>query len=275
MIKDILVQLTGSEEDDVRLSFAEAIAVQFDARLLGVHLHTLPEVLDVTEPTRSAYIQTLLEESNADAATAFRKLEETFAKLGHSAELRQLHGMAPSVAVDLARMAREVDLFVGTRPYGDPQAQYRIEESVLFGSGRGCLFLPPGGTPGRSFNNILVAWDGSREAARALDEAMPFLVRAENVFVGQIVDPNQTEGDAERSFSGISAHLARYGVDTERSHVAFRSHTGEQVHEMAHQRGADLIVSGAYGHGRFIEWVFGGATRYLLRNATLPVLMAH
>ena len=275
MIKDMLVQLTGSEEDDVRLSFAHAIASTFDARLVGVHIHTLPEVLDITEPTRSAYIQTLLEESNAAANKAQTGLEARFAEFRHPADLLQLHGMAASVASELTRLARGVDLFVGTRPYGDPQALHRIEESVLFGSGRGCLFLPPGGTPLNSFETILVAWDGSREAARAVGEAMPFLTLAAKVIVGRIVDPDQTEGDAERDFSTIRSHLAQYGVDAKQSSVGFRYHTGEQIHEMAHQHGADLIVAGAYGHARFIEWAFGGATRYLLRNATLPILMAH
>ena len=218
MIKDMVVQLTGSDEDEVRLSFAHAIASQFGAQLLGVHLHTLPDVLDITEPTGSAYIQSLLEKSNADAKRRpDERLAAMFAKFGHTAELLQLHGMAASVGSDLARLAREVDLFVGTRPYGDPTAHYRIEESVLFGSGRGCLFLPPGGTPRKSFKTILVAWDGSREAARATGEAMPFLVQAEKVFVGQIVDPVQTENDAVRSLAGIRAHLERYGVTPRRA----------------------------------------------------------
>jgi nucleotide-binding universal stress UspA family protein len=275
MIKDIAVQLTGSEEDDVRLSFAQVIASHFDAHLLGVHLHTLPDILASTEPRLSGYIQTLLEESNAAADRAQEGLKGKLSRLNGSTELRRLHGLAAGVGGDLARIAREVDLFIGTRPYGDPDARYLIEEAVLFGSGRGCLFLPPGGTPQKSFKTILVAWDGSREAARALAEAMPFLQQATKVFVGQIVDGDQSESELKSASAGVLAHLERHGIRANLSQASRRSSTGEQIHEMAHQRGADLIVMGAYGHARFIEWALGGATRYLLRHSTLPVLMAH
>lgn len=275
MIKDIAVQLTGSDEDEVRLSFAQSLASRFDAHLMGTHLHTLPDILDITEPARSAYIQTLLEQSNAAYNHDHERLKGRLSKLHGSTELRRLHGMTADVGSELARLARQVDLFIGTRPYGDPEAKYRIEEAVLFGSGRGCLFLPPGGATHKAFRTILIAWDGSREAARSVAEAMPLLTEAGKVYVGQIVDPGQSLQEAEQLWAGIKAHLERYGVDAALSQVEYRSNTGEQILEMAHQKGADLIVMGAYGHSRFIEWALGGATRYLLRYSTLPLLMAH
>ncbi|MEO8756592.1 MAG: universal stress protein [Devosia sp.] len=275
MIKDILVQLTGSDEDRARLSLAQALALQFDAHLVGAHLHTLPEILDIAEPSRSAYVQTLLEDSNAAANRSYENLKETMSKESRPVEIRRLHGLSASIGLDLARLAREVDLFIGTRPYGDPAAQYRIEEAVLFGSGRGCLFLPPGGTPQKSFKTILIAWDGSREAARAVAEAMPFLMSAAKVFVGRIQDANRIGAEIDQPDAGIMLHLERHGAHAEFSDAVYRSNTGEQLHEMAHQQGADLIVTGAYGHSRFVEWAFGGVTNYLLRHSTLPVLMAH
>lgn len=275
MLKDIVVQLTGSDEDGVRLLFAQSLGSRTAAHLVGVHLHTLPDILDITDPTRSAYIQSLLEESNAVYDQAHERLKGQLSKLHGSTELRRVHGMTVDVGAELARLARQVDLFIGTRPYGDPEAKYRIEEAVLFGSGRGCLFLPPGGAPHKAFNTILIAWDGSREAARSVAEAMPLLTEATKVYVGQIVDPGQSLPEAERQFGGINAHLERYGVAATLSQVEYRSNTGEQILEMAHQKGADLVVMGAYGHSRIVEWALGGATRYLLRYSTLPLLMAH
>ena len=275
VIKDIAVQLTGSDEDEVRLQFAQSLVSRYDAHLVGMHLHTLPDILDITEPTRSAAIQTLLEESNAAYNQHHEQLKNRLAKLHGSTELRRLDGMTGDVGLELSRLARQVDLFIGTRPYGDPEAKYRIEEAALFGSGRGCLFLPPGGATHKTFRTILIAWDGSREAARAVAEAMPLLTDASKVYVGQIVDPGQSPLEAERQFGGINAHLERYGVDATLSQVDYRYNTGEQILEMAHQKGADLVVMGAYGHSRFLEWALGGATRYLLRYSTLPLLMAH
>lgn len=275
MLKDILVQATGSPEDAVRLSYANAIAARFDAALTCAHLHALPEVLDITDPLRSALVRSLLEESNARASAEFASLQATMNGFTRPATLLQLHGMLADVASELTRLARVADLFIGTRPYGDPAGSYQIEESVLFGSGRACLFLPPGGTPDRDFPTVLVAWDGSREAARALHEAMPFLAAAKRVVVAQVLEPGKTDKAVDLQFAGVSTHLGRHGIVVERNDLPFRASAGEQIHAHAHQLGADLIVMGAYGHARLVQWAFGGATRYILSNATLPVLMAH
>jgi nucleotide-binding universal stress UspA family protein len=275
MIKDLVVQLTGSAEDAVRLAYAEEIAAQFQSHLIGVHLHTLPNLLDIADPSRSGFVQDLLEQSNAQAEQSFAALTERFAQLRASHELRRLHGLPASIGVDLVRTAREADLFVGTRPYGDPEALYRIEEAVLFGSGRGCLFLPPGGTPHKTFDTVLVAWDDSRAAARAIAEAMPFLRTASSVLVGQVVTPGETSTQTDERAAPLVRHLERYGLSCRQVHTEFRDNTGEQLGALAHQHGADLIVMGAYGHPKLIEWSLGGATRHILRHSTLPVMMAH
>jgi nucleotide-binding universal stress UspA family protein len=270
VIRDIVVQLTGSSEDDFRLSAAVRIAEQFDAHLLGAHLQQLPEILDIANPAQSATVRELLDESERESDKSFRSLAARFAELKVSNELKRLHGLSNMLGNDLAQIARTADLFVGTRPYGDPTGHMQIEERVLFGSGRACVFLPPGGTAHDSFERITVAWNGSREAARAVAEAMPFLTRAKAV---HLVSIGETE--KKGSFHAIKAHLEHYGVAAEATTVPYANGTGEQVEQFAHQMGADLIVMGAYGHARLVEWMFGGATRYLLRHATLPVLMAH
>lgn len=274
-IKDLVVQLTGSAEDEHRLAMAKSIAQTFDAHIIGVHVHLLPDILDITDPTQSATIRTLLETSDQDADRSFKALEARFAQLRVSHELRRLHGFAADVGLDLATIARTADLFVGTRPYGDPEGHHRIEEHVLFGSGRSCLFLPPGGTPHQRFDKIVIAWDKTSEAIRAIAEAMPFLTRASTVRVVHIASPLGDPKEVEKELAQIAAHLSRYGVAAEIVTVPFATHAGEQIEEIAHQQAADLLVMGAYGHTRLVELVFGGATRYVLRHATLPVLMAH
>jgi len=274
-IKDLVVQLTGSGEDEHRLTVATAIAESFGAHIVGVHLHALPDILDITDPTQSGAIRTLLETSEQQANRTFEGLTSRFARLQVSHELRRLHGFSSDLGLDLAALARSADLFIGTRPYGDPEGQHRIEERVLYEAGRGCLFLPPGGTPHHTFETIAVAWDPSREAARAVAEAMPFLKRASKVFIIHVSSPLEESKETDAELSRIGAHLLRHGVDAEMATTPFLSSTGEAIEQAAHQRGADLIVMGAYGHRRLVELVFGGATRYILRHGTLPVLMAH
>ena len=273
-LRDLIVQLTGSAEDDARLSLATRIAAGFGAHLIGVHLHTLPDILDITDPLQSGTIRNLLDASDREADRSFAVVARTFSGMTASHELRRLHGLAPDLGSDLAEMARSADLFIGTRPYGDPTGHTQIEERVVFGSGRGCLFLPPGGTPHTEFKVITVAWDGSREAARAVTEAMPFLTQAKAVHLVTIASPDD-ELDAEKHFASIVAHLQRHGVETATTILAYSAGTGEQLERFAHQKGSDLVVMGAYGHGRMVEWIFGGATRHLLRHSTLPILMAH
>lgn len=273
-LRDLIVQLTGSAEDEARLAVATRIAETFGAHLIGVHLHTLPDVLEITDPLQSGTIRNLLDASDREADRTFEIAARRFDAITASHELRRLHGMAVDLGTDLAAMARAADLFIGTRPYGDPSGHTQIEERVAFGSGRGCLFLPPGGSAHVDFKVITVAWDGSREAARAVAEAMPFLARAEAVHLVTI-SPAFDDIDADKHFAHLVAHLGRYGVKAETTALPYSSGAGEQIEQFAHQRGSDLVVMGAYGHGRMVEWIFGGATRYLLRHSTLPILMAH
>jgi nucleotide-binding universal stress UspA family protein len=274
-IYDIVVQLTGSSEDEARLAMAAALAEPSGAHIIGVHLHVLPDILDITDPARSAAARTLLEKSDREADTAFGALETRVSALQASHELRRVHGLAPDVGAELTMIARAADLFIGTRPYGDPEGRHRIEEQVLFGSAHACLFLPPGGTPHRRFDTITIAWNNSREAARAIAEAMPFLMRARTVRLVSITSPLDNAKPIEQALEGVMAHLSRHGIKAEASTVPYAGNTGEQIEQLAHQHDADLIVMGAYGHLRLIEFIFGGATRHILRHATLPVLMAH
>lgn len=274
-IRDLVVQLTGSPEDDHRLAFATSIAETFGAQIIGVHLHLLPDILDITDPMQSATIRSMLEASDREADKGFERLKAKTSNLKVLVDLRRVHGLAADAGTDLAHLARTTDLFIGTRPYGDPEGQHRIEERVLFGSGRGCLFLPPGGTPHRAFRTIAVAWDRTREAARALAEAMPFMERADAVHLIHIASVLDDDKAIDQDLSSIVAHLGRHGIKASPAKVAKLNSTGEHIEEVAHQFGADLIVMGAYAHARLVEIVFGGATRYILRHATLPVLMAH
>lgn len=275
MITDLVVHLTGSREDDVRLAYAEPIARLFDAHLTGLQVHRLPELIAMTDPSGSVFLQELLNESRTSAQALTDRLKAKFAPFTVPNDVRRVDAYPGGMGNELAARARTADLFVGTRPYGDPTGEDFVEEQVLFGSGHGCLFVPPGGKPPESYGTILVAWKETREAARAVAEALPFLKKAQQVIVALVEEEGASEQFRIESGADIGRHLSRHGVSAEIRKIGGWGYSGEAILNEATQTGADMIVMGGYGHSRFREWMLGGATRHVLSNATIPVLMAH
>ncbi len=146
-----------------------------------------------------------------------------------------------------------------------------IDEFVR-ASGRPLLVIPYIGAPDRIGGTVLIAWNGSREAARAVADAMPLLERADRVEV-LTVEPRGL-GDAPGA--DIARHLAQHGVATDSRTVSGTSiSTGDAILNRAADLGADLVVMGAYGHSRMRELVMGGVTRHILDHMTVPILFSH
>ncbi len=119
---------------------------------------------------------------------------------------------------------------------------------------------------------MLVAWNGTREAARATHDALPFLTQADKVVVLGV----SASGEDHIPGADLSTHLARHGVSVEiHNREANDVSVGDAILNAASDYGADLLVIGAYGHSRLRELVLGGVTRHLLRHMTIPVLMSH
>ena len=147
-------------------------------------------------------------------------------------------------------------------------------EAALLGSGRPILIVPNFKEGGAKFDRVLVCWDGSHNAARAIADAMPFLTRAKQVEVVTVA----TDGRANDSMDGlcIAHHLSRHGVIVEvRNIVAHGQDVSLRICSHAKQQSADLIVMGGYGHSRLREFVLGGATRDILELTIVPTLMSH
>jgi nucleotide-binding universal stress UspA family protein len=131
-------------------------------------------------------------------------------------------------------------------------------------------------TPPPLGKHVIVAWNVSREAARAANDALPFLVAADRVDVMCVNASSAKEGDADLPGADLCLHLARHGVKAEAHSLAASDvDTGNLLLSRAADRGADLIVMGAYGHARWREVVLGGVTRELLGQMTVPVFMSH
>lgn len=275
MVKDIVVHLTGSPEDAVRLAFTKVLAESQEARVTGLQVHALPDVISITDPSGSAFLRALLDESSKAADKVTAALRTQLAKLGESTELRRLDVYPGQVGEALAAETRTADLFIGTRPYGDPARQHGVEEAVLFSSGRGCIFVPPSAKLSGKIEAVFVAWKNTREAARAVAEAIPLLQRAKLVVIGLVEEEGASERFGDQPGADIGRYLSRHGVLGEVRMVNGWSDAGSAILNEAKAMQADLIVMGGYGHSRFREWALGGATRQVLVNSQVPVLMAH
>jgi nucleotide-binding universal stress UspA family protein len=275
VLKDIVVQLTGSTEDNVRLAHAEGIAAMFGAHLTGLLQHQLPQFVVMPGASAAGYIEMAYADAREGAQANLAEARRRFESLGVANDLREVEALPAMIGDAMAAEARLADLFVGTRPYGDPAGEHRIEEAVLFNSGRGCLFVPPESVAPATYRTIMVAWKNTRESARALAESLPFLLRAEQVVVVVVEEGGSSEEAGISTGTDIARHLSRHGIAAEIRRPSGWSNSGEAILNEAVQVGADMLVIGGYGHSRLREWLLGGVTRHVLSNASMPVLMAH
>lgn len=185
-----------------------------------------------------------------------------------SAEWREEVGRQNAVVGTLGRI---YDLIIVERPAQLASLAEATLEDALFESGRPVLMAPPK-APRSLGECILVAWNGSTETARAVALAMPFLKRAQSVHVVSAeggVTPGPTAED-------LGAALQRHGLSVTSRHVAARGRLPGQIFlDEAKEAGADLLVKGAYTQSRLRQMIFGGATRYIIMEAAIPVFLAH
>ena len=274
-VKDLLVHVDDSKASTARVDTAIRLAQTYDAHLTGLYVMPhlgIPVYAEVQIPDE------ILAAQREGALARVAEVEKAFRvatdKAGLSPEWRFVEDRLAST---LALHARYVDLvIVGQRGDTDPSSMSNgVAEHVVLQSGRPTLVVPYIGVPDSIGKHVLVAWNASREAVRAIHDAMPFLEQAQTVTVLAINPPEHTDENRIPS-ADICQHLARHGVNAEAAHIeAHDIAVGDMLLSRAADRGADLIVMGAYGHSRFREFVLGGATRHLLEHMTVPVLMAH
>ena len=276
MIKDILVTLPTGDAPSFALDYAVTVARTFDAHLTGVaFVRDLASAEAFLDGATAIVLDDYRREVEAAAEAAKVRFEETWQREGLSAELVVLNAGAISLAELLARTARRFDLTI--LPQADPEdggSGEAMIEAALLGSGRPILIVPYLREGGVKFDRILVCWDGSHNAARAIADAMPFLTRAKQVEVITVA----TDGKADDSMAGlyIAHHLSRHDVIVEvRNIVAHGQDASIRIRSHAAQQSADLIVMGGYGHSRLREFVLGGATRDIFESTVVPTLMSH
>jgi nucleotide-binding universal stress UspA family protein len=276
MIKDLVVNLAvaGSRGDPGQ--YAVSVAEAFGAHVAAIafaHDPVVPATLMGGVP--ADFIESQRAEAEAGASAAIARFEEAARRAGISAESRLLAASIAEASDQFGLMARRFDLsIVGQAEPDKASPEELIAETALFESGRPVMLVPYIQKTGLELGKIVVCWDGSRSAARAAADAMPFLTRAESIEV-LIVSGERGKSD-EIPGADIAHHLARHDlkVDAKRI-VATESDVANTILSYVADAGADLIVMGGYGHSRLREFILGGVTRGILQAMTVPTLMSH
>jgi nucleotide-binding universal stress UspA family protein len=277
MIKDIVLHLSADTMHEVAANYAISVAGAFGAHLAAMTFAYDP-VLSATAmgdalPVGFINAQRALAEEAANAAVT--KLSEMARRSGISVET-QVETTSFGAAADIfGQFARRFDLSIVGQAYPHVVGpQNLVIEAALFQSGRPVVVVPYIQKSGLTLDRVLVCWDGGREAARAIADALPFLHRAKAIEV-VIVATEPLKSD-DLPGADIARHLARYDlkVDLKRI-VRGGTDVADTILSYAADVSADFIVMGGYGHSRLREVILGGTTRGLLSSMTIPTLMSH
>jgi nucleotide-binding universal stress UspA family protein len=275
MIKDIVLNLPSGTARDVASEFSISVAKLFEAHLSAVAFaYDPPAVAMGYDGVTPTLIDTWRAEYRAEAERAQAAFDERVRKEGIIADSRVLFDDVASCARTFSEIARNYDLsIVGQAEPDDDIPETLMIEAALFESGRPVMIVPYIQKTGLTLDRAMICWDNSRNAARAVNDAMPFLKRAAHIDIVTIERKEQLE---ELRGAQIAEHLARHKLKVDvKAIVAPDSDAANVILSQAADSGTDLIVMGGYGHTRFREFVLGGATRGILEAMTVPVLMSH
>lgn len=278
MIKDLLIAITHNRGDEAALAAGIALAESHDARLAA--LVTVPLTIPVTFEWSAipAELYTRIQDAERERGNGVAgRVRAALAKSNARHEVRVVESRLMPPARVAAMHARHADLaIVGGVSDEDPGWADSVFLDLLLDSGRPVLVVPPQHAMDASPAHVVVAWQPTREATRALHDSLPLLLRAASVDV-LVVDPVVADNrHGEEPGADIAAHLARHGVNVR---VVSRPRMGEPaatvIMRQAIETGADLIVAGGYSHARLREMALGGVTRTLLQASPVPVLLSH
>lgn len=277
----LLVHVEADPAADARLALAVDLANQFDARLIGVgaELYRTPMIAYDGYAGVDHGVGAVLALEVADVEADLQRAHDKFQAAGVA--VRQGTDWRAAIRFPIAEIAAEAraaDLLVTSLGRRHGESDYRIAApgALILQTGRPVLAVP---TEASALNaaKVVVAWKDSREARRAVHDALPFLQRAATVLLTEIVGSRDLAVSAEARLADVAAHLLRHGVKAQASvDVEDKGSTGaQQLLDSAERQKADLIVAGGYGRTRFQEWVFGGFTRALLAQSSRAVLFSH
>jgi nucleotide-binding universal stress UspA family protein len=269
--KTILVHVDDSARASERLELGFQLAADFDAHLVALFALDAARIPSYALAEAGPMLQQIeLRRRTEAAAAAESKFRQAERRAQVNAEWRLSMGAAlPAVTLS----ARYADLVIAAQPQPRDTLAMELAGDFVLSAGRPVLFVPYAGRFASTCKRVLVAWNASREAARAVSDALPLLARADSV---EVVAFRPRPGDhGEVPGADIALFLARHGVKATAARQSAEIDIGAQILSRAADTSADLIVMGGYGHSRLRELVLGGVTRTMLEAMTVPVLMSH
>jgi nucleotide-binding universal stress UspA family protein len=265
MIKDIILHLERDSSKDGVRDFAALAAETFTAHLTAVIFTFATNIPG--DASGSLFV-----ESEAEAREAIGRFESAMKRSNLPAEPRLILGTPRT----FSEMARCFDLSIIMQSDEDNGINNSILiEAALFDSGRPLIIVPRTYQGGFGLDRVVCCWDGSRTAARAINDALPLLKKAGAVQL-LIVENEKTASEHILRGTEIGRHLARHDIKVEVKTVpAADSDVAKAILSHVAQDSTSLLVMGGYGHSRLREFVFGGATRGILSATKVPVFMSH
>lgn len=278
MIKVLVVRLDGTGGDDFRLAATESLARLFNAHVVGLIIDVLPEPPIVDSVANINDWSRLLDQARAAGREFEEKTKNRLRGLVPSSEVRRIDAYAHEQARLTARECRMADALVGLRLSDEDDAieLHDVVEETLFEAGRHIFLVADQKSFDGGFQHAVVAWNGSREATRAVAEALPYLEKSKAVTVLRIVAGTESVLTATQDDRFV-AYLRRQGINAALERVAQKGLSDIAtvlVDEVVARKG-DLLVMGGYGHSRLREWLLGGVTYRLLRKSPVSLVMAH
>ncbi|WP_312517016.1 universal stress protein [Massilia sp.] len=282
MYKTIVVHVDGSPEQDARVRAGALLANLFDAHLIG-SAATGISWFDYSLLIGSMGAPMMPESDFSGMRAAVRARLDEF---GVAVQRRGVASFETRMLEDDARFAlllesRYADLVVVSRESepiavpGVPVQARALPEYIALHGARPVLVVPPGWQERAFPGTVVVGWDGSMQAIRAISAALPLLQQADAVKLTLINPDAMADIHGEEPGADMALHLARHGVKVDVVLERARGATGDALMGVARRGGAGLLVAGAFGHSRYREFVLGGVTRSLLAASATPLLLAH
>src|SRR5215469_4093140 len=274
MINDIIVNLSVGAKANSASDYAISLAAALNAHLTGIIFLYGPTV----PVSRAGYVPPELEVLERHNEAAVKAVRESFTaastRTGVHAESLTVSASLVSAGDQFGQIARRFDLaVVGQAEPETKMVEENIIEAALFDSGGPVIIVPYIQRAPLRLDHIMVCWDGSRAAARAIRDAIPFLRRAGRIEVVNVTNEGKQD---QIECADLGAHLAHHELNAVIKRIPLGDvDVAAVLLSHAADEGVDFIVMGGYGHSRLREFVLGGVTRSMLRTMTVPVLMSH
>jgi len=276
-LRSVFAIIPAAEAAECAVAAFQVLRLADKPRLIGVHVAPLAMTYGlVTDMAISSFIEAQIAAADEERRAAEVAFIAASRKAGVDFDWRAEKSPDSLVSPHAGSLARAADIILCPQLRGEASIGRHQLEEVVFSSGRPVIGLPVGWSVKKLGARVLVAWDGGREATRAVFDSLPILVKAEAV---RLVSVQGFLDEPVRQFTpgdDIAATLSRHGVNIETT--TFRSTRGSMRDEFKSQAldfGADLVVMGCYGHSRFRERILGGVSRSMLKDIPFPLLLAN